>query len=129
MSFNFLPDVTTNNNLRSHLRNEIIPQHKKNTIQDAHNTCLLTKTGQCIHYTLLSSIILTNIGILTIIILELTSFTHIFHSFKSDIHVDVDNFNDFLHIIPELKGVLNIISNLCNIKAVHPYCNNQTSFV
>ena len=127
MSFNFLPDVTTNNSIRSHLRNEIVPQKK--TIQDAHTICLLTKTGQCVHYTLLSSIILTNIFILAIIILELTSFTQIFHSFKSDIRADVKNFNEFLHIIPELKGVLNIISNLCNIEAVHPYCNNQTSFI
>lgn len=79
-----------------------------------------------IHISMLISIIVLNVSILYIIIDELFNFKYTIRSFKSNIYQDVDNFNDFLQIIPELKEVLNIIIGMCNIEAIQPYCNNKT---
>jgi hypothetical protein len=73
----------------------------------------------------LSSLIISSI-ILYILLSSLHTFSKVFSSFKENIHTDVENFNDFLQVIPQLKEVLTIILNLCNSKSIHPFCNNST---
>ena len=73
----------------------------------------------------LSSLIINSI-ILYILLSSLHTFSNVFSSFKENIHADVENFNNFLQVIPQLKEVLTIILNLCNSESIHPFCNNST---
>ena len=95
--------------------------------QNKSNKNIIPIHCQYVNISLFIFIIIINISILTILIMQLYTFSHLFKSFKSNLHEDIENFNEFLQVIPQLKDVLNIISNLCNIQAVQPYCNNQTS--
>ena len=101
------PCVNPNDDIYKH-------RYKASSLREYINMFLL-----CIGITI-------NSAVLYIIVSELHTFSNVFSSFKSDIHTDITNFNDFLHVVPKLKEVLTIILNLCNSESIHPFCNNST---
>jgi hypothetical protein len=97
--------------------------------QNKSNKKTIPMRCQYINITLFTFIIVMNISVLSLMISQLYNFTHIFKSFKSNINDDITNFNNFLQMIPQLKEVLNIISNLCDIDTIRPYCSNHTAIL
>ena len=90
------------------------------------NHCSYSSILICAHMGVSLSSLITSSIILYILLSSLHTFSNVFSSFKENIHADVENFNNFLQVIPQLKEVLTIILNLCNSESIHPFCNNST---